>query len=151
MIAYDKSKRKKLFGVYTGCPCSLTLDVSVHTKDKNLPVNFFNQMVEDLIKEWQGSCEKYFPGPRVAPRITQNWDKNVKLPYGKYADVRCVYNESFQDSYCKHSVRELNSSLDQECQATGELHRWVETKDFSDPAIKFRCRDCGLPKETFDD
>jgi len=144
MPVFDESKRKKLFGVYTGCPCNLTLDVSICTKNKNLPDNFFNIMVEDLIKEWQGSCEKYFPGPRVAPRITQNWNKAIKLPYGKYANVRCVYDESCGTSYCKFSVRELNSSLDQECQATGELHQWIKTKDFSDPSIKYRCRDCGV-------
>jgi hypothetical protein len=145
MSAYDESKRKKLFGVYTGCPCSLTLDVSVHTKNKNLPDNFLNQMVDDLIKEWQESCEKYFPGPRVAPRITQNWNKSIKLPYGKYANIRCIYDEFCEtDPYCKFSVRELNPSLDQKCEITGELHWWINTKDFSDHSIKYRCRACGI-------
>jgi hypothetical protein len=151
MPAFDESKRKKLFGVYTGCPCSLTLDVTVHTKNKNLPDNFFNTEVENLVKEWQRSCDKYFPGPRVAPRITQNWNKAIKLPYGKYADIRCVYDENgpMSSNYCKFSIRELISSLDQECQATGELHNWIETKDFSDPTIKYRCRDCGTGRGDF--
>jgi hypothetical protein len=107
--AFDKTKRTKAFGVFTGCPCSITLKKGLSTQEKNLPNDIFENMVNELIDQWKKACDQYAPGPTVGSRIRQNWNKAIKLQYGKYAYITCIYDQSAPSSgssYCKFSLKE---------------------------------------------
>jgi len=133
-IAFDKTKRSKAFGVYTGCPCSITLEHGLSTEDKNLPEKVFQERVDKLINQWKAACDRYVPGPTVGSRICQNWNKKVKLPYGKYAYITCIYDQSCHGpSYCKFSLEEKYPNQDL-CQVTDEPHKWDGDT----------CKDCGI-------
>jgi hypothetical protein len=133
---FDKSKRSKAFGVYTGCPCSVTLKHGLSTKDKNLPEKVFQQRVDELINQWKAACDRFVPGPTVDSRIRQNWNRAVKQPYGKYAYITCIYDQSAPSSgssYCKFSLKEKFPNQDL-CRVTDEPHKWNGDT----------CKDCGI-------
>jgi len=108
MIAFEESKRSKAFGVYTGCPCSVLLQKGVDSTDRNLPLSAFRNSVNDLISQWHGACDKYQAGPTVGSRFSENWNRSIKLRYGRSAVITCVYNESGIGgcNYCKFSLKE---------------------------------------------
>lgn len=115
MIAFDTKKRCKAFGAYTGCPCSVTLDRGIDSTDKNQTRKDFIKEVDKLITNWASSCEKYVAGPTVGSRISENWNRALKLPYGRRSSVTCIYDESAPGggSYCKLSLKE-EVSIDQD-------------------------------------
>jgi hypothetical protein len=108
MPEYSESLRCRAFGVYSGCPCSITLKNGIDSTDRNLPRATFNKSVDDLISQWHSACDKYQAGPTVGARITENWNRNVRRPYGLSSKITCVYNESAPGggSYCKFSLKE---------------------------------------------
>lgn len=107
MPIFDETKRCKAFGVYTGCPCSITLDKGLTSTDKNLPLKEFHKMTNDLISQWHGACDKYEAGPTVGSRFSENWNKSIKLPYGRSVKIACIYDESAIGGgrYCKYSLK----------------------------------------------
>jgi hypothetical protein len=108
MPSYDESKRAHVFGVYSGCPCTISLSKKYHTEDKNISKGAFTASVEDLINQWKNACDKYVPGPTVGSRVQENWNRKMKLPYGKHAFIGCVHDErSMGPSYCKFSLKEI--------------------------------------------
>ena len=146
MPAFKESDRVKKFGVYTGCPCPIELEKGVSTTDKELSNESFNKLVNDLISEWHKACDKFVPGPVTAPRITQNWNKQIKLPYGKFAHITCIYDQqgSVNGRYCKFSLKEKRKDAEalnfegidiEKCKITGKKHRWNKN---------YFCEDCGL-------
>ena len=135
-IAFDKTKRTKAFGVFTGCPCSITLKKGLSTQEKNLPNDVFENLVNELIGQWRNACDQYVPGPTVGSRISQNWDKTVMLPYGKYAHITCIYDQGAPSTgthYCKFSLKEKYPGKDL-CQVTEKPHKWAGDT----------CKDCGI-------
>ena len=108
MISFDEKDRRKAFGVYSGCPCSVKLGPpGLSTEDKEFARKDFDEKLKDLISQWHSACEGYCAGPTVGPRIQENWNKSKKLRYGKNAYIRCVYDQSSGGpSYCKLSLRE---------------------------------------------
>lgn len=107
MSAFDEKNRRKVFGVYSGCPCSVKLSGGFSIEDRNFPKEKFNALLNDLTSQWEQSCDTFLAGPRVGSRIQENWNKSVKLPYGKHATVCCVYNQSSGGPrYCKYSLKE---------------------------------------------
>jgi hypothetical protein len=114
MIAFDPLKRSHAFGVYTGCPCKVTLSKGTSTTDPNYPKGKFDQEVKDLIAQWKSACEKFVSGPTVGPRISENWNKSIMLPYGKYVHIPCIFDQSAPGggNYCKYSLKETGEELD---------------------------------------
>lgn len=119
MPSYDKSKRCKVFGNYTGCPCCVGLPTTLSITDRVLyeeQQNKFFKKVEELIKKWELSCDKYSAGPTVGSRISENWDKKKKLPYGIFANIRCVFDEQspVRMGYCKFSLKNESTNKPKE-------------------------------------
>lgn len=110
MPLYDESKRCKAFGDYTGCPCCVGLPITHSVTDYliyNEQQDKFFKDVNELIKKWESSCDKYIAGPTVGSRIHENWNRDVKLPYGIFANIRCAFDEGspIGHNYCKHSLK----------------------------------------------
>lgn len=108
MPTFDETKRCQVFGVYTGCPCSITLDKVITSTDKNLPIKEFHKMTNELITQWHGACDKYQAGPTIGSRFFENWNKSIKMFYGRKASIVCVFDESgtLGKEYCKFSLKE---------------------------------------------
>jgi hypothetical protein len=104
MPAYNETDRCKAFGAYTGCPCPVTLDKGLTSTDKDLPSFTFNKETQNLIDQWMDACDGYQAGPTVGSRFSENWNRSLKLRYGRHANIRCIYDESAPGggSYCKY-------------------------------------------------
>jgi hypothetical protein len=109
MIAFNESERTKAFGSYTGCPCTIALNGTVTSTDKSLTLEDFKRIVDNLISQWHSSCDRYEPGPTLGERITENWDKEKKLRYGRVARIPCIFNETAPRGahYCKLSLKDI--------------------------------------------
>jgi hypothetical protein len=116
MPTFNESERRKVFGVYTGCPCSIKHNKGIDTTDRNHNRKAFEKKVSDLIEQWHSSCNKFQPGPGVGSRFQENWNRSVKLLYGRSARITCIYDESGigGEYYCKFSLKEeVSSDLDE--------------------------------------
>ena len=111
MVAFNESERTKVFGAYTGCPCTITLKDTVTSTDKSLTLDEFKDIVNDLISQWHSACDKYEPGPTVGNRFTENWDKGKMLRYGRVGRVNCIFNEAAPKGvhYCKFSLKDIDN------------------------------------------
>ena len=108
MPAYDESKRCKVFGNNTGCPCSIELPKAHHSTNivyRYKPKKFYEE-VDELISKWVSCCDKYLAGPTIGSMVTQNWNPAIKLPYGITAHVQCAFEENgtLHQMYCKFSL-----------------------------------------------
>jgi hypothetical protein len=112
MTAFNEAERSKTFGVYSGCPCTVKLDRGISTTDKNMPDSEFSKMVDDLVAEWKRVCPEFVMGPRIGGGTHQNWNRALKMRYGKWRDIMCIYDESSiafgGGRYCKLSLKEVD-------------------------------------------
>jgi hypothetical protein len=110
MPAFNKTQRAPAFGVYSGCPCTIQLQKGISTTDRTMPDSEFKRIVDDLIAEWKRECPEFVPGPRIGGGIHQNWNKKLKMQYGKWIHINCTYDESAiafgGGRYCKLSLKE---------------------------------------------